>query len=90
MSNIIFNNQEKIVQLVQQFYAKTEFQRLVDEVSKKQKINISRYNIKEYTEINVNNQITQLLILTYLNSNLEILLLNEFNKEHVIILKDIS
>ncbi len=37
MSNIIFNNQEKIVQLVQQFYAKTEFQRLVDEVSKKQK-----------------------------------------------------
>ncbi|PEC30754.1 hypothetical protein COM99_25920 [Bacillus cereus] len=90
MSNIIFNNQEKIVQLVQQFYAKTEFQRLVDEVSKKQKINISRYNIKEYTEINVNNQRTQLLILTYLNSNLEILLLNEFNKEHVIILKDIS
>ncbi len=90
MSNIIFNNQEKIVQLVQQFYAKTEFQRLVDEVSKKQKINISRYNIKEYTEINVNNQITQLLILTYLNSNLEILLLNEFNKEHVIILKDVS
>ncbi len=57
---------------------------------KNKKINISRYNIKEYTEINVNNQITQLLILTYLNSNLEILLLNEFNKEHVIILKDVS
>ncbi|TKH58942.1 hypothetical protein FC680_15635 [Bacillus cereus] len=90
MSNIIFNNQEKIVQLVQQFYAKTEFQRVIDEVSQKQKINISRYNIKEYTEINVNNQITQLLILTYLNSNVEILLLKEFNKEHVIILKDIS
>lgn len=90
MLNAILNNQEKILQLIQKLYATIEFQRIIDEISKESRLNIARYNVKEFMEIKINNQITQLLILTYLNTGVEILLLNEFNKKQIIIFKNVS